>query len=123
MSYTIKDAEWTCDKYSPGSLQYLEEVFGFELNCWASVLVIGELDRQESDPKNLGEVYLAVADDDYRCVAWSGPMELYKMFENFDEATKWVERMADYRLRDEWPEEIPNYEVLKTIQKLQGINP
>ena len=47
---------------------------------------------------------------------------LYKVFEDFDEATKWVERMADYRLRDEWPEEIPNYEVLKTIQKLQGID-
>ena len=45
------------------------------------------------------------------------------MFENFDEAAQWVERMSDYRLRDEWPEEIPNYEVLKTIQKLQGINP
>ena len=49
-------------------------------------------------------------------------MGLYKVFEDFDEATKWVERMADYRLRDEWPEEIPNYEVLKTIQKLQGID-
>lgn len=119
---TINDAEWTCDKYNPGSLDYLEKAFGFKLNRWASVLVIGELDRIESDPKNLGEVYQADEDDDYRCVAWSAPMELYKVFEDFYEAAKWVERMADYRLRGEWPEEIPSYEVLKTIQKLQGIN-
>lgn len=122
MSYTIKDAEWTCDKYSPGSLDYLEKAFGFELNRWADVLVIRALENSLQDEHDLGEVYRAYADDDCRCIAWSISMGLYKVFEDFDEATKWVERMADYRLRDEWPEEIPNYEVLKTIQKLQGID-
>lgn len=120
MSYTIKDAEWTYDKYSPDSLDDLEKAFGFELNPWTDVLVIGDLSREESEPQTLGEVYRV--ERGYRCIAWSALMELYKMFENFDEAAQWVERMADYRLRDEWPEEIPNYEVLKTIQKLQGIN-
>lgn len=118
MSYTIKDAEWTYDKYSPGSLDDLEKAFGFELNPWTDVLVIRELD--DPDERDLGEVYRA--ERGYRCVAWSAPMELYRVFEDYYEATQWVERMADYRLRDEWPEEIPNYEVLKTIQKLQGIN-
>lgn len=122
MSYTIEEAEWTCDKYNVGALDYLEEAFGFELNPWTDVLVIGDLSREESEPQTLGEVYRAYADDDCRCIAWSISMGLYKVFEDFNEATKWVERMADYRLRDEWPEEIPNYEVLKTIQKLQGID-
>lgn len=120
MSYTIKDAEWTCDKYSPGSLDDLEKAVGFELNPWTDVLVIRKLDDPD-DERDLGEVYRA--EGGYRCVAWSALMELYKVFEDFDEATQWVERMAYYRLRGMWPEEIPNYEVLKTIQKLQGINP
>lgn len=121
MSYTIEEAEWTCDKYSPGSLNDLEKAFGFELCAWADVLVFRELDDPD-DERDLGEVYRAYEDDDCRCIAWSALMELYKVFEDFDEATQWVERMAYYRLRGMWPEEIPNYEVLKTIQKLQGIN-
>ena len=71
MSYTIKDAEWTCDKYSPGSLDYLEEAFGFELNRWADVLVIRALENSLQDEHDLGEVYRAYADDDCRCIAWS----------------------------------------------------
>lgn len=115
-------AEWTCDKYSVGSLQDLEEKFGFEFNRWADVLVIGDLSSlEETDYENLGEVYRAYEDDDCRCVAWAALLDIYKVFEDFDEATQWVERMAFYRLRDEWPEEVPSYEVMKTIQKLQGI--
>ena len=96
MSYTIKDAEWTYDKYSPGSLDDLEKAFGFELNPWTDVLVIGDLSREESEPQTLGEVYRA--EGGYRCVAWSELMGLYKVFEDFDEATKWEEDVAPLTL-------------------------
>lgn len=121
MSYTIKDAEWTCDKTDCEGLYPFEEFCGFELCLWFDVLELKGMEDACTYEKDLGEIYRAYADDDCRCLAWSAMMNLYKVFENFDEATKWVERMTDYRLRGEWPEEIPNYEVLKTIQKLQGV--
>lgn len=123
MKLSIKDAEWTCDKTDRDGVSIWEKVCGFELALWFDVLVRkGMADDVYSYERDLGEVYRADADDDYRCFAWVDWLGLYKVFDDFDEASKWVEEMAAHGLAGTWPKEIPNREVLETIQKLQGMN-
>ncbi|WP_293702304.1 hypothetical protein [uncultured Parasutterella sp.] len=130
MKNLVEFALWGCQTYDHCVLEPMEKAFNcclcteydelwvppeYRSGKYSEVCVEGQLDYG-----TLGEIYITDESKE-RYLAWVGWMELYKMFDTYDEARDWVEQMAAYQFKDEWPKEIPNRAVLEFLQRLQNV--
>lgn len=120
MKNLVEVALWGDDFYDRSVIEPIEEMCGHKLGEGYEELFVSTYERCGRECGILGEIFISEKEDFF--FAWVEWMNLYRGFDTECKAREWVERMAAYEFNDEWPEEIPNYEVLKTIQRLQGAN-